>query len=309
MSARVISGEPPQGRGSVHDVPGLSADFTNVFSSRWVHVDDVRLHTVTGGEGPPLLLIAGWPQCWYAWRKIMVPLAHHFTVVVPDTRGVNLSDKPVGGYDTATLAADMAAVMRALGYDRFHVAGHDVGMWIAYALASDQSDRVDRVAVAEAVVPGLAASPPLIMPKDWVNRLYHLGFNRLESLNEQLVEGREELFFGHQFATKAARPLDQDAIDFYIEAIAADREALRACFDFYRAIEVTVEQNQQRATRRLTASVLTIAGAESNADLVARSIGPLVEELTSIVIEGCGHYVAEESPEEMLHALGDFLQF
>jgi pimeloyl-ACP methyl ester carboxylesterase len=236
MSARVISGESPRARGSVHDVPGLPADFTDVFSSGWVEVDDVRLHAVTGGDGPPLLLIAGWPQCWYAWRKVMAPLARHFTVVAPDTRGVNLSDKPVEGYDTATLAADMAAVMSALGYDRFHVAGHDVGMWIAYALASDQPGRVDRVALAEAVVPSLAASPPLIMPKDSVNRLYHFGFNRLESLNEQLVEGRERLFFGHQFATKAARPLDQDAVDFYVETIANDPEALRACFDFYRAI-------------------------------------------------------------------------
>jgi pimeloyl-ACP methyl ester carboxylesterase len=78
--------------------------------------------------------------------------------------------------------------------------------------------------------------------------------------------------------------------------------------DFYRAIDVTVEQNHRRASRRLTMPVLTIAGAESNADLVASSVAPLVEDRKSIVIEDCGHYVAEESPEETLHALLDFLQ-
>jgi pimeloyl-ACP methyl ester carboxylesterase len=102
----------------------------------------------------------GWPQTWYAWRLVMPGLAQNFQVVAPDQRGCGLSSKPPGGYDTATLASDLAALMDALGQQRFAVAGHDTGMWIGYALAADHPDSVDRLAVAEAAMPGVSPSPP-----------------------------------------------------------------------------------------------------------------------------------------------------
>lgn len=105
----------------------------------------------------------------------MPSLATTFTVVAPDARGVGLSDKPRAGYDTASLAADMVGLMSALNNDRFAVVGHDVGMWIAYALAADHAPRVSRVAMAEALVPGLSDSPPLFMPKGSVNRQFHFA--------------------------------------------------------------------------------------------------------------------------------------
>ncbi len=85
---------------------------------------------VTGGEGPPLLLMHGWPQTWYAWRMLMPVLARGFQVIVPDQRGTGLSAKPEGGYDTATLAGDLVALMHVLGHQRFAVVGHDTGLWI-----------------------------------------------------------------------------------------------------------------------------------------------------------------------------------
>ena len=96
---------------------------------------------VTGGDGPPLLLMHGWPQTWYAWRLMMPTLARHFQVIAPDQRGTGLSGKPEGGYDTGTLAGDLVALMDALGHRRFAVAGHDTGMWIGYALAADHPAR------------------------------------------------------------------------------------------------------------------------------------------------------------------------
>ncbi len=117
---------------------------------------------VIGGEVPPLLLVHGWPENWYAWRFLMPALAKNFTVVAPDQRGIGLSEKTRGGYDAATLADDLAALMTELGHQRFAVVGHDTGYIIGYALAADHRDRVDRLAVAE--IPGpptLAASPPM----------------------------------------------------------------------------------------------------------------------------------------------------
>jgi pimeloyl-ACP methyl ester carboxylesterase len=127
----------PEGPGSVSGAPHLPAGFTGTFTSQYVDTGDLRLHAVTGGDGPPLLLVHGWPQTWYAWRMVMPALARDFSVVAVDQRGIGLSDKPQDGYDTGTLASDLVALMDALGHRRFALYGTDTGMPIAYALAAD----------------------------------------------------------------------------------------------------------------------------------------------------------------------------
>ena len=96
-------------------------------------VRGIRLHYVTAGSGPPVVLLAGWPETWYAWRHVIPLLAPHFTVIAPDLRGQGDSERPLGGYDTASLAADIHALVRQLGYRTIRLAGHDVGAWTAYA--------------------------------------------------------------------------------------------------------------------------------------------------------------------------------
>ncbi|WP_030620551.1 alpha/beta fold hydrolase [Streptomyces sclerotialus] len=287
--------------------PGLPAGFTDTFASRHVDLDEVRLHAVVGGEGPPVLLLAGWPQNWYAWRLLMPRLAEDHRVVAADLRGAGLSGKPLDGYDTGTLAADMVALMAALGHERFAMVGHDVGMWTGYALAADHPDRLDRLAVAEAAVPGLSPSPPLLGSGTANDRLWHFAFNRLPALNEQLVSGREHLFFGEQFATKAAQPLPEHAVRYYVDALAADPEALRASFAYYRALDTTIAQNERRRVRRLTLPVLAIGGADNLGESVATTMRLAADDVRGVVIPACGHYPAEEAPEAMLSALTEFL--
>jgi ribosomal protein S18 acetylase RimI-like enzyme len=100
----------PQGPGSASGSPNLPAGFTGTFTSRFVGTGGLRLHAVTGGDGPPLLLVHGWPQTWYAWRMLMPSLARDFSVVAVDQRGIGLSDKPQDGYDTARLVPHTAGV-------------------------------------------------------------------------------------------------------------------------------------------------------------------------------------------------------
>src|SRR5581483_1647865 len=138
----------PQGRGSAGGAPNLPAGFTDMFASRYIDTGEVRLHAVIGGDGPPLLLVHGWPETWYAWRFVMPALARDFEVVAVDQRGIGLSDKPENGYDTGTLANDLVALMDALGHTEFAVYGTDIGMPIAYALAADHPDRVVRLVVS-----------------------------------------------------------------------------------------------------------------------------------------------------------------
>ena len=197
--------------------------------------------------------------------------------------------------------------MDALGHRRFAVAGHDTGMWIGYALASDHPDRVARLAVAETPLPGVSPSPPLFASAHLNNALWHFAFNRLAAVNDQLVTGREEIYFGWQFAAKAARPLPEYAVQHYVDTLAADPDALHASFAIYRALDATIAQNQQRKTRRLTLPVLGIGGEKSLGDQVAATMKLAADDVQTLVIPGCGHHPPEEAPEETLAALTEFL--
>jgi pimeloyl-ACP methyl ester carboxylesterase len=302
----MTSSQTPQGPGSVTGAPNLPAGFTDTFESRYIDAGDVRLHAVVGGDGPPLLLVHGWPETWYAWRELMPALARDFEVIAVDQRGRGLSDKPMGGYDTAALANDLIALMDALGHQRFAVVGHDTGFAISYALAADHPDRIARVALAEIPgSPGAAPSPPVFVPSPINDRLWHLPFNRLQKINEQLVTGRERIFFEWEFDA-AAKKLPDDVIDYYVDGL-SDPESLRASFEWYRALDTTIAQDAQRATRRLTMPVLAIGGEASFGEHVADAMKLVADDVQSVVIAGTGHFVAEESPEELLAALTAFL--
>jgi pimeloyl-ACP methyl ester carboxylesterase len=197
--------------------------------------------------------------------------------------------------------------MDALGHQRFALVGFDTGMPISYALAADHPDRLDRLVVGEAVLPGVAPSPPLFLPGPLNERLFHLMFNRLPAINEQLVQGREDIFFGYEYAVWAAKKLPDDAVSYYIDILRSDEHALRGSFGFYRAIDTTTAQNEQRKNRRLTLPVLAIGAAESVGEGPADAMKLAADDVQTLVIDGSGHWVAEEAPEEMLAALRDFL--
>ena len=148
----------------------------------------------------------------------MPALARDFQVIAVDQRGIGLSDKPPGGYDTGTLAGDLVALMDALGHQRFAMYGTDTGMPIAYALAADHRDRLDRLVVSEAPLPGVTPSPPLLLPPQLNARLWHLAFNQLPAeVNEALVRGREDIFFGAEFdASAGTNKLPDYAVRYYI---------------------------------------------------------------------------------------------
>jgi pimeloyl-ACP methyl ester carboxylesterase len=287
--------------------PHLPAGFTRTFRSRFIHANRLRLHAVIGGEGPPLLLMHGWPENWYAWRRVMPALARDFEVIAVDQRGVGRSDKPKHGYDTGTLADDLAALMDALGHRRFAVVGHDTGHWISYALAADHPDRVERVALVEVPgPPGATPSPPLFLPEPINNKVWHIAFNRVHKVPEQLIRGREDVYFGYEFAIHAGKKLPKYAVDYYVRLV-SNPDALRGSLGFYRAWDATVAQNAQRKNRPLAMPVLAIGGAASWGTLVGNEMKLLATNVQSVVIPGTGHWVAEESPRKMLAALTPFL--
>jgi pimeloyl-ACP methyl ester carboxylesterase len=309
-AAAGVAGHSPRGAGSVSGAPHLPPGFTDVFTSRFVDVGDLRLHAVTGGYGPPLLLVHGWPQTWYAWRSIMPALAQHHHVISVDQRGIGLSDKPPDGYDSATLAGDMVALMDALGHQRFSVYGTDVGMAVAYAVAADHRDRVDRLAVSEAFLPGIGDGPLLLQRTPIVNaRLWHLAFNQLPAeVNEALVKGREDVFFGAEFAAAAGtNKLPDEVVRYYVRMLRSDRDALRGSFGFYRAWWTTADQNTLRRPDKLTVPVLAMGGDQSASDTVGAVMMAVANDVRTLVITHAGHWVAEEAPDQIVAALTAFL--
>jgi pimeloyl-ACP methyl ester carboxylesterase len=298
----------PEGPGSVSDAPNLPEGFTDTFTSRYIEAGGLRQHAVIGGEGPPLLLVHGWPQTWYAWRLVMPTLARDFQVVAVDQRGIGLTDKPRDArYDPGTLANDLVALMEVLGHQRFAVVGTDTGLPISYALAADHPDRVACVALAEVPgPPGAVPSPPLFVPEPLNNRLWHITVNRLAEVNEQLVRGREDIYFGYEFAIQAGKQLPEEVVNYYV-GLLSNSDALRGSFAFYREWDAMMAQNAERAKRPLTMPVLGISGAASWGEGVGNAMKSLANDVQSAVIPGAGHWFAEEAPEETLAALTAFL--
>jgi pimeloyl-ACP methyl ester carboxylesterase len=299
----------PEGPGSVSGAPNLPAGFADTFTSRFVDAGDVRLHAVTGGEGPPLLLLHGWPETWYAWRLVMPALARDFEVVAVDQRGIGLSDKPEGGYDVGTQASDMVALMDSLDHDRFAMYGTDTGMPIAHAVAADHPERLDRLVVSEAPLPGVSPSPPLFLPPLLNAKFWHLTFNQLPAeVNEALVRGREEIFFGAEFDVSAGTSkLPEEVVTYYVDLLASDGDALRGSFGFYRALTASIAQNDERKSRRLKMPVLAIGGEQSAGAGVGQTMQLIADDVQSVVLTGAGHWVAEQAPEQLLDALTSFL--
>lgn len=296
--------------GKIWDKAGLAAaGLDDRFTSQHITVGNVAVHTVIGGQGPPLLLIPGWPQTWYAWRKIMPGLADSFTVVAVDPRGIGGSDAPLTGYDIKTVGDELAGCMEVLGHSEFFLAGHDVGTWIAYAMLVDYPERVKAGVLCEAIIPGLVPSPPLFMDQERIKWAWHFAFNRTTDINEILVRGRERVFLAYQFEVKAhvKEAITEADIDLYARSY-AHPDYLRASFDYYRAFDEDTRQNEQRINTSIIPPVLAIGGEASMGVRQEDILKPYVKNLSGCVLDSIGHYPAEESPEQMCIALREFFK-
>jgi pimeloyl-ACP methyl ester carboxylesterase len=172
--------------------------------------------------------------------------------------------------------------------------GHDTGFAIGYALAAGQPDRVERVALAEIPgPPGTAPSPPMFVPGAVNDRLWHLPFCRVDKLPEQLVRGREDVFFGYEFAIQGGN-LPAHVVDYYV-GVLSEPDVLHGSFGFYRAFDATIAQNGQRMSRPLTMPVLAIGGAASYGDHVGDAMKLLADDVQSVVIAGAGAPLGQTS--------------
>lgn len=278
------------------------------FSHHYARVGEIKLHYVAGGEGYPVLLVPGWLQTWYAWRDIMSPLADAgFHVIAVDLRGMGHSTRPLAGYDTGQLGRDLSVLMSHLGHRRYALVGHDIGMWVGYAVAADEPDTVERLVVLEGGIPGLIQpSPEVLMPQAQSAFFWQFMFNQQPDLPELLIEGRESPFMNYLFHKWSYRP-DRIASDIYVDTYSSPG-SMRAQMAYYRAFPETMTQNVERARKKLTMPVLALGGDHGVGDLPHMMLKPVAADVRGGIIENCGHFAPEESPEGLFAQLLPFLQ-
>ena len=263
----------------------------------------MEIHYAEAGDGDPVVLIAGWPQTWLAWRKVAGPLLDQGRrLIAVDPRGMGGSGKPDAGYTLDDAAGDVHALIGQLklssgqGVD---VLSHDLGAAIAHALACKWPADVRRLVLSEVTIarPGQLAP----VPNAEMNlRTWHFAFNRLPKLPELLIAGRERAYLDFLWDTKAVRPeaIEEEARVAYAEAL-AQPGALAASLAYYREAfsEAGGRQLMARLNARLPMPVLAIGADGSVGDRLAESLAGSVDNLQAVLAENCGHYVPEEDPE------------
>lgn len=286
----------------------MSRELTSLDSTFTHHtavVNDIRLHYVMGGQGDAVVLLHGYPQSSYAWRKVMPALAAHYTIVAPDLRGLGDSDKPASGYDKRTVAQDIYLLVKQLGLQQIFLVGHDYGGSTAYVFAAEYPEMVRRLVTIECMPAGLVKDDtiPLVAGGGMWHRVFHL----VPDLPESLVEGRERLylswFYKHYSRNQAA--ISETDIDEYIRVYAAPG-AMRAGFEYYRTHFEDTQQGKIYAKTKLKMPVLAIGADSVFNTAVEECMQAAAINVRGVVIENCGHFVAEEQPEALIQHLLSF---
>lgn len=272
-----------------------------------VEVNGIRLHYTMAGAGEPVLLLHGFPMTSYCWRKVIPALAERFTVIAPDLRGCGDSDRPTAGYDKRTVAEDIHQLVGYLGLGPVNVVSHDVGMMVAYAYASLYPEEVRRLVLMEAALAGFGLEELYDASK--TPRMFHLPlFEAPNGLAEALITGREKLFVSHMMRQQAynTTALEEYALEEYARRLSAPG-ALHGGIEYFRAHTLDAEHNREHAKTKLPMPVLTVGGAASFGVHLEGEIRPLAANMRAVMIDQCGHYLAEEQPERLTEELLKFL--
>jgi pimeloyl-ACP methyl ester carboxylesterase len=285
----------------------LSAQFYDTFTHAFTDVGDVRLHHLDGGphDGRTVVLLHGWPQTWYAWRKVLPGLVEAgYRVTAVDYRGAGESTRPPGGYDKATMAGDVRRLLERLGVERVHLVGRDIGLMVAYAMAAQWPDAVASLTMLDVPIPGTDAwSQAKADPQTW-----HFGLHRQRDLAELLVAGHEYEYLStfYRARTQIAGAITDDDLAVYAHAYAAPG-ALRAGFELYRAFDEDERAFSDLLKTKLAMPVLALGGELDNGTLIADMAREVADDVRSAVVPGAGHWSAEERPEFVLDELLAFL--
>ena len=272
-------------------------------ASRTADVEGLKLHYLTAGHGPAVILLHGYTQTSRMWRPLIPSLAEKFTVIAPDLPGIGDSEIPKDGLDMKTSAIRIHALAKSLGVQKARVVGHDIGLMVAYAYAAQFPAEVEKLVLMDAFLPGVAGWEAVYNnPNIW-----HFRFNG--PTPEALVEGREKIYFAYfwnDLAADKTRSLPTADREAYVAAYSGPGR-MHAGWAYFAAWPRTAKDFETLAQVRLTIPVLSIGGEKSLGDALGRQAKLVATDATVIVLKGAGHWIMEERPAETMDALLKFL--
>ncbi|MFI6263269.1 alpha/beta fold hydrolase [Micromonospora sp. NPDC051006] len=279
------------------------------FSELTADVNGITINYVRGGNGPTVVLLHGYPQTWYSWRKVMPALAQHYTVIAPDMRGAGSSGAPADGYDKKTLAGDLHGLLTQLGLDRsIRLVGHDIGAMVAYSYAAQHPESVQRLVFCEAVIPDENIfSMPVLTPQGPGHWNFGL-FNVDSGFPEGLVKGRELAWVRGYMIPQAvnAEAIDEQSLQEYAHYL-EDEAHLKASFAYFRMLTHDMADNAEYMKTRLPMPVLAIGAGGSLGDSIGAQLTRYAQDVHISVIDDAGHYLFEEQPDELARQVLPFL--
>jgi len=274
------------------------------FDRKRIETTGASINLVVGGDGPPLLLLHGYPQTHAMWHKVAPELAWRFTVVASDLRGYGDSSKPLPGpdqvaYSKREMARDQVEIMAALGFDHFFLAGHDRGGRVAHRLAVDWPDQVRRLAVLD-----IAPTREMYRAtgEEFARAYWHWFFLiRPHPLPETMIGADPEAFLRAKLGSGSAgmQPFTMQALAEYLRCFRVP-EAIRASCDDYRAAAgIDLVHDDQDGEKKLRCPLLVLWGRDG---VIERGFDPLAEwRKRAVEVSGhalpAGHYLAEEVPD------------
>ena len=282
-----------------HAQPSLPSSF----QAKTIHSPEgADIFVRWGGTGPVVVLIHGYAENSDSWAPLAADLMKDHTVVVPDLRGIGRSSKPADGYDKKTQAKDMRAVVTSLGYDKTFVVAHDIGNMVAYAYAAIYPEKVERLVVMDAPIPGIDPWSEILQnPGVW-----HFNFHGPDA--ERLVAGRERIYFDriwNDFTADPGKP-DEGTRNFFA-ATYAQPGGMRAGFAQFTAFSQDAKDNKVFEQTKLTMPVMAVGGEKSFGPLQAVIMRHVASNVQEEVVAGSGHWLMEEKPAYTVALIRKFL--
>jgi len=275
-----------------------------------IRANGIKQHYVEAGSGPPVILLHGFPETWYAWRKQIPVLADRFRLIVPDLRGYGETEKPPVGYDKRTMAADIRALMQALNIPRAPIIGHDRGARVATRFAKGHPQAITHLGVFDNVPTRVIFEK---MDATIARGHWFFIFNQTSDLPEALIAGREEIWLRYilQGWTYDPECLTPEDLSAYVRAYQKPG-AVRGALSDYRAAREDVAQDQEDADIPVTCPTLALWGEDFEIggwmwDL-AGIWCDMATNVRTLSIPQCGHLPHEERPDIVNQAILDFLQ-
>ena len=266
-------------------------------------VDGLKLHYLTAGKGPTVILLHGYTQTSRMWRPLMPLLAERFTVIAPDLPGIGKSEIPKDGLDMKSAAVRIHGLARSLGVQKAEIVGHDIGLMVAYAYAAQFPAETEKLVLMDAFLPGV---------KGWEAvyddpHMWHFRFSG--PTPEALVRGREDIYFAwfwNDLAADRNHSLSEVDRKAYVQEYARPGR-MGAGWGYFAAWPETAQEFAEMAETKLTIPVLSIGGGKSAGVVLGDQARIIATDVKVIVLPSTGHWIMEERPNETMDALLKFL--